>query len=66
MEGRLEADPLITDAVMSGMSGTEKAGKLANRRPGLRIRAMSGYTEPQLGRLWDRFAKAVHAWKAGE
>jgi two-component system, cell cycle sensor histidine kinase and response regulator CckA len=48
------ADPidlLITDAIMPGMSGREMTGKLAKERPGLRILLMSGYTEPQLGRL---------------
>jgi CheY-like chemotaxis protein len=44
-------DLLITDAIMPGMSGREMARKLAEVRPGLRILLMSGYTEPQVGRL---------------
>lgn len=44
-------DLLITDAIMPGMSGREMAGKLAEERPGLRILLISGYIEPQLGRL---------------
>jgi two-component system, cell cycle sensor histidine kinase and response regulator CckA len=39
-------DILLTDVVMPGLGGPELAAKLRQRRPGLRVLYMSGYTRP--------------------
>jgi two-component system, cell cycle sensor histidine kinase and response regulator CckA len=36
---------LVTDMVMPGMTGQELAGRLHQRRAGLRVLYMSGYSE---------------------
>jgi signal transduction histidine kinase/ActR/RegA family two-component response regulator len=38
-------DLLLTDIVLTGMSGTELAGRAATVRPGLRVLFMSGYAD---------------------
>ncbi|MCC6624857.1 MAG: response regulator [Deltaproteobacteria bacterium] len=38
-------DALLTDLVLPGMSGPELARRLRERRPGLRVLCMSGYTD---------------------
>jgi PAS domain S-box-containing protein len=41
-------DLLLTDAMMPGKSGVELAGLMADRRPGIPVIIMSGYTEETL------------------
>ncbi|OGS01012.1 MAG: hypothetical protein A3G41_07155, partial [Elusimicrobia bacterium RIFCSPLOWO2_12_FULL_59_9] len=41
-------DLLLTDIVMPQMSGTELAGRIQQRRPGLRILLTSGYTDEKI------------------
>jgi CheY-like chemotaxis protein len=38
-------DLVLTDVVMPGLSGRELAGRLKQRRPGLKVMFMSGYTD---------------------
>ncbi len=38
-------DLLLTDVIMSGMSGSDVAKKLCSRRPRMRVLFMSGYTD---------------------
>jgi PAS domain S-box-containing protein len=45
-----EIDILVSDVVMPGMSGPELARRLVDRRPGLPVLFMSGYTDAFLGR----------------
>jgi FixJ family two-component response regulator len=42
-------DVLLTDVVMPGVSGPERARKLAERWPDLRVIYMSGYTDDTIG-----------------
>lgn len=42
---------LVTDVVMPGMSGTDLAGTLANKQPGLPVVFMSGYAAGDAGNL---------------
>ena len=44
VEGALPVDALLTDVIMPGMSGTQLAAELRQRRPGLPVLFMSGYT----------------------
>jgi PAS domain S-box-containing protein len=44
VEGALPLDALLTDVIMPGMSGTQLAAELCQRRPGLPVLFMSGYT----------------------
>ena len=42
-------DVLVTDVVMPGTSGTDLTAQLFERRPGLKVIYMSGYTEEAIG-----------------
>ena len=43
-------DLVVTDVVMPGMAGPELASRLVERRPGLKVIYMSGYTDDALDR----------------
>lgn len=71
-----ERDLLLTDVVMPGLSGRELAVQLAERRPGLRVLYMSGYTtdamasdgvlEPEIMFLQKPYSPAALAHKIRE
>ena len=42
-------DLILTDLVMSGMSGRELADQITRMRPGTKVLFMSGYTDDALG-----------------
>ncbi len=44
VDGGLEVDAVLSDVVMPGMDGKSLAGQLRQRRPGIPILFMSGYT----------------------
>lgn len=46
-------DLLLTDVVMPGINGAQLADKLRERRPGINVIFMSGYTDDALGRQSD-------------
>ena len=46
-------DLILTDLVMSGMSGRELADHISRMRPGMKVLFMSGYTDDALGHHGD-------------
>jgi DNA-binding response OmpR family regulator len=56
-------DLLISDVVMPGLSGPDLAGRLADRRPGLRVLFLSGYTEDEVLRRGVRAGAAAFLHK---
>src|SRR5262249_45004768 len=56
-------DLLISDVVMPGLSGPDLAGRLADRRPGLRVLFLSGYTEDEVLRRGVRGGAAAFLHK---
>jgi PAS domain S-box-containing protein len=63
VDGGLDFDLLVTDHLMPGMTGTELARRLRDRRPGIPVLIVSGYADvdgiaPDLPRLAKPFRRA--------
>jgi hypothetical protein len=52
-------DMLVTDLTMPGFSGSELARRLAEKRPGMRVLFISGYTDQEVAK-WDKLNQPVH------
>ena len=62
LDGGLQAELVVTDHLMPGMTGTDLAYALRDRHPGLRVLIVSGYAEkegidPDLPRLTKPFRR---------
>lgn len=71
MEDGADVDVLVTDHLMSGMSGTELAGEVRRQRPTMPILVVSGYAEAEgialdLPRLVKPFKQSDLATKLNE